>query len=91
MEKAFIFQEICFKVLILKTFKTSRVIVTIKHDDLSNGKLIWKSLEPFFKGNLCSHWKTALSCVIVQILFILSIPLFKYLYSLICDNGMYRT
>ena len=48
LKKVFVFQKICFKVKVLKTFK----IFTdchIKACRLSNGGLFWKSLVPFFR------------------------------------------
>ena len=46
LKKVFIFQKICFKVKVLKTFK----IFSDCHIDLSNWGLFWKSLVPFFRG-----------------------------------------
>ena len=38
LKKVFVFQKICFKVKILKTFKIS---TDFEHADLSNGGLFW--------------------------------------------------
>ena len=47
-KKVFVFQKICLKVKILKTFKIS-TDCHITHADLSNGGLFLKSLVPFFR------------------------------------------
>ena len=48
LKKVFLFQKICFKVKVLKTFETF-TDCHIKHVDLSNGELVWKSLVPIFR------------------------------------------
>ena len=48
LKQVFIFQKICFKVKVSKTFKISSDC-HIKHIDLSNGRLFRKSLVPFFR------------------------------------------
>ena len=48
LKNVFVFEKICFKDEVLKTFE----IFTdchIKHADLSNGGLFWKSLVPAFR------------------------------------------
>ena len=46
LTKVFVFQKICFKVKLLKTFQKCYIK---KHADLSKGELFWKSLEQFFR------------------------------------------
>ena len=48
LKKVFVFQKICFKDKILKTLETF-TDCHIKHADLWNGELFWKSLVPFFR------------------------------------------
>ena len=46
LTKVFVFQKICFKVKLLKTFQKFYIK---KHADLSKGELFWKSLEQLFR------------------------------------------
>ena len=48
LKKVFVFQKICFKVEVMKTFKFS-TDCHIKHADLPNGGLFLKSLALFFR------------------------------------------
>ena len=50
LKKVFVFEKICFKVKVLKTFKIfTDCTHKSKHADLSNGVLFWKSLVSFFR------------------------------------------
>ena len=83
LEKAFVFQKICFKVIVLKTFKISTDCH--KHADLTNGGIF--SLVPLFRRIYA-----------LSVGFTLKPPrkrVFDHVFQtsvlLIRDNGIYET